>query len=98
MCSKHVQAWNKLTVKQKFCASSWLITETKKKLPVGSTPPLPEIFKEIAGSLKEVEFLEQLPTVHGRDRRLLYWHYYMYDSNHKEALPVTDYRLYTNNF
>jgi hypothetical protein len=27
MCSKHVEAWNKLTVKQKFCASSWLITE-----------------------------------------------------------------------
>jgi len=28
MCSKHVEAWNKL-VKQKFCASSWLITEIK---------------------------------------------------------------------
>jgi len=27
MCSKHVEAWNKLTVKQIFCASSWLITE-----------------------------------------------------------------------
>ena len=27
MYSKHVEAWNKLTVKQKFCASSWLITE-----------------------------------------------------------------------
>jgi len=26
MCPKHVEAWNKLTVKQKFCASSWLIT------------------------------------------------------------------------
>jgi len=25
MCSKHVEAWNKLIVK--FCASSWLITE-----------------------------------------------------------------------
>jgi len=24
MCSKHVEAWNKLTVKQKFCASSWM--------------------------------------------------------------------------
>ena len=30
MCSKHVEAWNKLIVKQKFCASSWLITEIKK--------------------------------------------------------------------
>ena len=27
MCSKHVDAWNKLIVKQQFCASSWLITE-----------------------------------------------------------------------
>jgi len=29
MCSKHVEAWNKLIVRQKFCASSWLITEIK---------------------------------------------------------------------
>ena len=27
MCSKHVEAWNKPIVKQKFCGSSWLITE-----------------------------------------------------------------------
>jgi len=27
MCSKHVEAWNKHIVKQKFCASRWLITE-----------------------------------------------------------------------
>ena len=27
MCSKHVEVWNKLIVKQKFCASSWLISE-----------------------------------------------------------------------
>jgi len=26
-CSKHVEAWNKLIVKQKFRASSWLITK-----------------------------------------------------------------------
>jgi len=31
MFSKHVEAWNKLIVKQKFCASNWLITEIKKK-------------------------------------------------------------------
>ena len=29
MYSKHVEAWNKLIVKQKFCASSSLITEKK---------------------------------------------------------------------
>jgi len=27
MCSKHVEAWNKLIVKRKCCASSWLNTE-----------------------------------------------------------------------
>ena len=32
MCSKHVEAWNKLTVKHKFCASSWLITEIKNDI------------------------------------------------------------------
>ena len=30
MCSKHVEEWNKLILKQKFCESSWLITEIKK--------------------------------------------------------------------
>ena len=27
MCSKHVEAWNKVIVKQNFCTSSWLNTE-----------------------------------------------------------------------
>jgi len=27
MCSKHVEAWNKLILKQKFSALSWVITE-----------------------------------------------------------------------
>ena len=26
MCSKHAEEWNKVIIKQKFCASSWLIT------------------------------------------------------------------------
>jgi hypothetical protein len=29
MCSKHVEALNKLIVKQKCCASIWLITRDK---------------------------------------------------------------------
>jgi len=29
MCSKHVEAWNKLIVKQRFCESSWLFAEIK---------------------------------------------------------------------
>jgi len=31
MCSKHVEEWNKLAVKQKFCASSLLITEINSR-------------------------------------------------------------------
>ena len=27
MSSKHIEAWNKLTVKEKCCASSWIFTE-----------------------------------------------------------------------
>jgi len=41
MCSKHVEAWNKLIVKQKFCASNWLITEINYQLLyINSTPPV----------------------------------------------------------
>jgi len=29
MCSKHVEAWNKLIVEQKVCVSSWLINKIK---------------------------------------------------------------------
>ena len=41
MCSKHVEAWKKLIVKQKLCASGWLITEmhsqqnVKRWFPIG---------------------------------------------------------------
>jgi len=40
MCSKHVEAWNKLIVKQKFCASGWLITKINilNKCPRYVTP------------------------------------------------------------
>ena len=31
MCPKHVEAWNILTVKQKLCASSWLLRCTVRK-------------------------------------------------------------------
>ena len=34
MCLKHVEAWNKLILKQKFCAPSWLITEKNNSLTV----------------------------------------------------------------
>ena len=36
-CSKHVEEWNKLNVKQKFCASSWLITKINEKIYCGLT-------------------------------------------------------------
>ena len=37
MCSKHVETRNKLIVKQKFCASSSLITEINTQLSVGGS-------------------------------------------------------------
>ena len=38
MCSKHVEAWNKLIVKEKFCASIWLITEINSEEFINTTP------------------------------------------------------------
>ena len=35
MCSKHVEAWNKLIVKQTFCATIWLITEVNISYKLG---------------------------------------------------------------
>ena len=44
MCSKHVEAWNKLIVKQKVCASVWLITEIHKlRCTVSKTPKYPHM-------------------------------------------------------
>jgi hypothetical protein len=43
MCSKHVEARYKLIVKQKFCASSWLITEINiLRCTVSKTSEFPE--------------------------------------------------------
>jgi len=36
MCLKHVEAWNILILKQKFCASSWFITEINIQLHVSA--------------------------------------------------------------
>ena len=49
MRSEHVEAWNKLIVKQNFCTYSWLITEIKKYVAQYTlshctnrpTPPIP---------------------------------------------------------
>jgi len=43
MCSKYVEAWNKLIVKQKFCASSWLSTEISIILCYVACPALPNV-------------------------------------------------------
>ena len=45
LCSKHVEAWNKLIVKQKFYASSWLITEMHGQPNVKFSEMLVEIFE-----------------------------------------------------
>ena len=48
MCSKHVEARNKLIVKQKFCASSWLITEINiLRCTVSKTSKLQKIYATI---------------------------------------------------
>ena len=46
MSSKHVEAWNKLIAKQKFCASSWLITEINiLRCTVSKTSKFPVLFR-----------------------------------------------------
>ena len=58
MCSKHVQAWNKLIVKQKFCASSWLITEINiQRCTVGKTSKCVIFQDRILKDLKCYNFL-----------------------------------------
>ena len=53
ICSKHVEAWNKFIVKQKFCASSWLITEIKPVCKVGQIINLAFVIK-IASTSAEI--------------------------------------------
>jgi len=45
---KHVEARNKLIVKEKFCASNWLITEINKLLD----PFIHAVFEKNASELK----------------------------------------------
>ena len=58
---KNVEAWNKLIVKQKFCASSWLITEINSLVMFVS----PSVRKEQLGShwtdLHEIWYLKIFP-------------------------------------
>ena len=41
MCSKHVEAWNKNLLWNKFCASSWLNTEINSSLSIVSNETIP---------------------------------------------------------
>jgi len=48
MCSKHAEAWNKLILKQKFCSSSWLITEINiLRYTVSKTSKETNLFLEV---------------------------------------------------
>ena len=50
LCSKHVEAWNKLIVKQKFCASIWLIAEINiLRYTVSKTSKLGSVFLNLFG-------------------------------------------------
>ena len=57
MCSKHVEAWNILTVKQKFCASSWLITYLL-------TPWCRVLLEKLTG----LQLVKKFPAFHGTRR------------------------------
>ena len=56
MCPKYVEAWNRLIVKQKFCSSSWLITEINiLKFTVSKTSKL-DIFVSWVGFQRQLWF------------------------------------------
>ena len=57
MCSKHVEAWNKLIVKQKFCSSSWLITEINKWTDSETPPPKKSIHFSWNFNMRELSLL-----------------------------------------
>jgi len=55
MCSKHLEAWNKLILKQKFCASSWLITEINiLRCTVSKTSKMDKFVREMEIFLKGI--------------------------------------------
>jgi len=65
MCSKHVEAWKKLIVKQNFCASSWLITEINVLWHGATTPlppPLPPKLYDVLSTFATHNILVQLHT------------------------------------
>jgi len=55
MCSKHVEAWNKVIVKQKFCASSCLITEINiLRCTVSKTSKHKHMFRSLMTIIREL--------------------------------------------
>jgi len=58
-CSKHVEAWNKLIVKQKFCVSSWLIIEINKNFMFGKMFKFQKYSncRETCGYIRQVRIL-----------------------------------------
>ena len=63
MCSKHVEAWNKLIVKQKLCASSWLTTEINiLRCTVSKTSKLEESSWKLTDHLRMCCYLDTRTT------------------------------------
>jgi len=88
MCSKHVEAWNKLILKQKCCASSWLITEIN----------LLELFYNQQNLPKMQVYFLQGPRIIATNTiifnlfiRWQYYYYYYYHHHHHHHLLYAGY-------
>jgi len=73
MCSKHVEAWNKLIVKQKCCASIWLITEIKVlyMFRVSQHPSSGVLETVTAASLQVIISVQLLPSNVAKSGRIM---------------------------
>ena len=88
MSSKHVEAWNKLTVKQKFCASSWLITE----INIHRTVLISKLFSKIMNRFTAVK---NLSPFHFASRHFLFFIIFMiYHVNSPCSVPACWVRTY----
>ena len=87
MCSKHVEAWNKLIVKQK---SSWLITEINWYASC----------KYRTGDIQQLSLTRKLrlASTDYLDNYLLSWMSWNWNSNNKQLFKTTNKYIYSGLF